>query len=393
MTDKGTWIVRYAEIGLKGANRHLFERALVEHMRRQLKSCGAPEVTKTRGRVWVADDPEHRDRVRRALSLVPGIQSFSLARICDKDLDLLKACALDVFRESWSGDRPVVFRVTAKRSDKTYPLRSDQLGAELGAHLLENLPDGLLSVSMKQFELNLGVEIMENSACVYLRRERGVGGLPVGTAGEVMCLLSGGIDSPVAAWQMIRRGCRVHHVFFENRVFLGRAAFDKVERLAGRLAQLQGRSTLTVVPFSDIQVAIRDHGRPRLRVVLYRRFMYRIAAEIARQKRCLGLVTGENLGQVASQTLENIRAVNGTVDTCVYRPLLCLDKNDIIRIAKELGTFETSIEEAPDCCSVFLPPRPATRARVVDLEADESRLDVAALEQAAIQAAEHMTVS
>ncbi len=388
MADKSMWIVRYSEIALKGGNRSVFERALVSELQRRLRDCGKPKVRRTRGRIWVDDDPPYREQVRRELQLTPGVHSFSIAQQCAKDIETLKARSLEVFREAWAGDRPVRFRVTTKRADKSYPMISDEVNRVLAAHLFDNSPDELLSVSLKEPELNLGVEIRETFAAIHLVTEMGVGGLPVGTAGDVMCLLSGGIDSPVAAWQMVRRGCRVHHVFFENRTFLGRGAFDKVERLAGRLAHLQGATTLTAVPFSNIQVAIRDFCRERNRVVLYRRFMYRIAERIMQQHNCLGLVTGENIGQVASQTLENLRAVDTTVDACVYRPLLCLDKAHIIDIAREIGTFETSIETAQDCCSVFLPKRPVTRARIEELEADEAKLDVAALEQEAIDTAE-----
>lgn len=382
------WIVRYAEIALKGGNRAFFEQALHRDIKRRLAACGAPAVTRTHGRLWVNDDPKYREQVRRELQLLPGIQSFSLAHRCANDLETLKTRGWEIFRDAWAADRPTRFRITTRRADKRYPMKSEEVSRELGAHLLQNAPDGLLSVSLSEPELNLHVEIHGDFAAVHLVIEQGTGGLPIGTGGNVMCLLSGGIDSPVAAWQMIRRGCKVHHVFFENRTFLGRGAYDKVERLSKQLAHFQGRTTLTAVPFSDIQVAIRDHCEPRNRVVLYRRFMYRIAERIMRRHRCLGLVTGENIGQVASQTLENLRAVDITVEAPVYRPLLCMDKLHIIDIAKRIGTFETSIEEAPDCCSVFLPKRPETRARIEAMEADETHLDVETLEQQAIEAAD-----
>jgi thiamine biosynthesis protein ThiI len=387
------WIIRYAEIALKGGNRAFFEHALLRDIKRRLTGCGAPAVTRTHGRLWVADDPRHREQVRRELLLLPGIQSISLAQKCANDMQTLKTRGLEIFRAAWSGDEPARFRITTRRADKRYPMRSEEVSRELGAHILQNAPDGLLSVSLGDPELNLHVEIHGEFAAIYLVVEPAAGGLPIGTGGKVMCLLSGGIDSPVAAWQMMRRGCKVHHVFFENRTFLGRGAFDKVERLSQRLAHFQGKSTLTAVPFSDIQVAIRDKCEPRNRVVLYRRFMYRIAERIMRRHRCLGLVTGENIGQVASQTLENLRAVDITVEAPVYRPLLCMDKVQIIEIARQIGTFETSIEEAQDCCSVFLPKHPETRARIENMEADEVHLDVAALEQQAIEAAESITLS
>jgi thiamine biosynthesis protein ThiI len=389
----GMWIIRYAEIALKGGNRAFFEQALHRDIKRRLAGCGAPAVTRTHGRLWVVDDPRHREQVRRELLLLPGIQSISLAQKCANDLETLKTQGLEIFQAAWSGDEPAHFRVTTRRADKRYPMRSEEVSRELGAHILQHAPDGRLSVSLTEPELNLHVEIHGEFAAVYLVIEPAAGGLPIGTGGKVMCLLSGGIDSPVAAWQMMRRGCKVHHVFFENRTFLGRGAFDKVERLARHLAHFQGKSTLTAVPFSDIQVAIRDQCEPRNRVVLYRRFMYRIAERIMRRHHCLGLVTGENIGQVASQTLENLRAVDITVEAPVYRPLLCMDKVQIIEIARRIGTFETSIEEAQDCCSVFLPKHPETRAKIDNMVADEVHLDVAALEEQAIEASESIRLS
>ncbi len=385
---KSMWIVRYAEIALKGGNRAFFEQALTREMKRRLKACGAPTVTRTHGRLWVDDDPQNREQVRRELALLPGIHSFSLAHRCPNDLDTLKREGLALFRSTWPGRTSARFRVTTRRADKRYPMRSEDVSRELGAYLLQNAPPGLLTVSLAAPEYNLHVEIHDGFAALHMVSEPGAGGLPVGTGGKVMCLLSGGIDSPVAAWQMIRRGCTVHHVFFENRTFLGRGAFEKVQRLAERLAHFQGKSTLTTVPFADIQVAIRDRCQPRNRVVLYRRFMYRLAERVMRRHRCLGLVTGENIGQVASQTLENLRAVDTTVQAPVYRPLLCMDKVQIIDIARQIGTFETSIEEAQDCCSVFLPKRPETRARIEDMVGEEALLDVDALEEEALGSAE-----
>lgn len=385
--ETGMWIVRYSEIALKGSNRAFFEQALTRDIKRRLAPHGAPAVTRTHGRIWIEDDPTRREQVRRELRLLPGVHSFSLVRRCANDLATLKAEGLQVFQSVWSGTQPARFRITSRRSDKRYPMKSEAVSRELGAHILQNAPTGLLSVNLDDPELNLNVEIHADFAAIYMAVETGAGGLPVGTGGKVMCLLSGGIDSPVATWQMIRRGGKVHYVFFENRTFLGRGAYDKVERLARRLARLQGRSTLTAVPFTAIQVAIRDRCRARNRVVLYRRFMYRIAEQIMHKQRCLGLVTGENIGQVASQTLENLGAVDTTVDAPVYRPLLCMDKGQIIDTARAIGTFEISIEDAQDCCSVFLPKHPETRAKAADMDADETHLDVAALQQQAIDAA------
>jgi len=196
----------------------------------------------------------------------------------------------------------------------------------------------------------------------------------VGSSGNVLCLLSGGIDSPVSAFMMACRGCRVHFVFFDNQPFLGRGGYDKVLILAKKINHFQTRGTLFVVPFQDVQAAIRDHCNEENRVVLYRRMMYRIAAEIADRQGSLALVTGESLGQVASQTLENLAAVSCVTSVSVFRPLIGMNKESIISRAKEIGTYETSIEPQPDCCSVFMPKNPATRSKIPFLERDEEKI-------------------
>ncbi len=209
--------------------------------------------------------------------------------------------------------------------------------------------------------------------------------MPVGCSGEVLCLLSGGIDSPVAAFLLTRRGCRVHYIFFDNQKFLGRGGLDKVLRLVKNLNRFQGNGKLYVIPFEEVQVAIRDHCRPENRVVLYRRMMYRIAHAVSEQNHYLGLVTGESLGQVASQTLENLAAVSCVVPGSVFRPLIGLDKQEIIAQAKAIETYETSIEPHPDCCSVFMPERPVIRSKIPVLENDETRFPWQDLMQSAIE--------
>jgi thiamine biosynthesis protein ThiI len=233
------------------------------------------------------------------------------------------------------------------------------------------LADKGLSVDIKGADFVLEVEIGPQETLVFDNRVPGLRGLPVGSSGQVLSLLSGGIDSPVSTLKLIARGCRVHSIFFDNRTFLGRGGYDKVVRLARILNRYQGGGKLFVIPFQDIQVAIRDHCSDANRVVLYRRMMYRIAYALAEIKRCQGLVTGESLGQVASQTLENLAAVSCVVPMSVFRPLIGMNKQEIITQAKSIGTYDISIEPQPDCCSVFMPDHPATRSKIKDLEADE----------------------
>ena len=265
------------------------------------------------------------------------------------------------------------FCVRTQRSDKLFPFNSMDCDREIGSRIMSKLHTRGLSVSINSADFIVEVEIGNDQTIVFNNRIPGLRGLPIGCAGSVLSLLSGGIDSPVASFKMARRGCCVHFIFFENLPFLGRAGRDKVVRLARRVNSFQGGGTLYLVPFEEIQNAIRDQCRPRNRVVLYRRMMYRIAQVVAKKSGCLALVTGESLGQVASQTLENLLAVSSVVSTSVFRPLIGMDKLEIIEEARRIDTYETSIESQPDCCSVFMPPNPATRAKMSELEDDESR--------------------
>ena len=231
-----------------------------------------------------------------------------------------------------------------------------------------------LTVNIKEAEYVLEIEIGSSETVVFDNREPGLRGLPVGSSGNVLCLLSGGIDSPVSAFMMACRGCRVHFVFFDNQPFLGRGGYDKVLSLAKKINHFQARGTLFVVPFQDMQGAIRDHCNEENRVVLYRRMMYRIAGEIACRYSFMALVTGESLGQVASQTLENLAAVSCVTSLSVFRPLIGMNKESIISRAKEIGTYEVSIVPQPDCCSVFMPKNPVTRSKIPFLERDEEKI-------------------
>jgi thiamine biosynthesis protein ThiI len=231
-----------------------------------------------------------------------------------------------------------------------------------------------LTVNIKEAEYVFEIEIGRTETVVFDKREPGLCGLPVGSSGNVLCLLSGGIDSPVSAFMMACRGCRVHFVFFDNQLFLGRGGYDKVLRLAKKINHFQTRGTLYVVPFAEMQGAIRDHCNEENRIILYRRMMYRIAEEIANRNGSMALITGESVGQVASQTLENLAAVSCVTPLSIFRPLIGMNKESIITRAKEIGTYDVSIEPQPDCCSVFMPKNPVTRSKIHFLERDEEKI-------------------
>jgi len=388
------YIIRYSEIGLKGKNRYVFEDQLVKNIRKPLKNKIEDFlIKKIRGRILLTisnkNDEAYIDKI---LQLIAGVHSFSKGEKVEENIDVWKEKCCELFESEWDGNSAVQFRVTCTRSKKNFPQKSSEINTILGAELVTRFGEDKLKVNLKNPQINIGLEINNDGSIVYSGSQCGLGGLPVGTAGKVLCLLSGGLDSPVAAFNMMRRGCAVHYVFFENRTFLGRAAYDKVVRLAEILSQFQSKVKLHIVPFSDIQVAIRDNCDQKNRVILYRRFMYRIAEKIMDKNNMLGLVNGENLGQVASQTLENIKAVNIVVDSVVYRPLISLDKQQIVDSSKKIGTYETSIEEAPDCCSVFMPKRPTTQANIEKLIEDEKNINVEEMENSAIDSMEVLTI-
>jgi len=289
----------------------------------------------------------------------------------DPDFDAMAEVGIQWIEPLLVPEQELKFCVRTRRSEKRFPKTSQEINYEVGSRILGRLHDRGLRVNIDEAEYVLEIEIGQEETVVFNNRVAGLRGLPVGSSGKVLTLISGGIDSPVAFFRMLRRGCRVDGIFFDNQPFMGRGGLDKVVRLTETLSQYQRKGRLFVVPFEDIQVAIRDHCRPPNRVVLYRRMMYRIAEEVARRKKYRGLVTGESLGQVASQTLENLNAVSHVVSMSVFRPLIGMDKLEIIEAAKELGTFEISIEPQPDCCSVFMPLNPATKSRIRDLEEDE----------------------
>ena len=371
MKDSRTLLIRYDEIGLKGKNRKYFENRLVRNIRYALKGIEGVRIEKIHGRILGRVSRVDADESVNRLTFVPGIASVSIGISMEPDFDIIAEWGIGLINPKLEAEGHLKFCVRTRRSDKSFPSTSTQIDFEVGSRIMGVLADKGLSVDIKGADFVLEVEIGPQETLVFDNRVPGLRGLPVGSSGQVLSLLSGGIDSPVSTLKLIARGCRVHSIFFDNRTFLGRGGYDKVVRLARILNRYQGGGKLFVIPFQDIQVAIRDHCSDANRVVLYRRMMYRIAYALAEIKRCQGLVTGESLGQVASQTLENLAAVSCVVPMSVFRPLIGMNKQEIITQAKSIGTYDISIEPQPDCCSVFMPDHPATRSKIKDLEADE----------------------
>ena len=366
-------LVHYHELGLKRGNRPLFLRHLGRNLRRAASDLGPLTLRQVSGRVLLdlenhPDPSPVRDRVQRVF----GVSSFAIAYRVASTVEAMKSII------AWlvEGQTFASFRITARRAFKTYPMTSVELNRELGAFVLERVAS---RVDLRHPELEIHVEVMPAETFVYVHPVPGPGGLPVGASGTVAALLSGGIDSPVAAWRMMKRGCRVLFVHFHSVPYLPPTSQAKARELVSILTRWQYDSTLILVPFAEIQREVVLTVPPPARVVVYRRLMVRIAEALAGKHGAVALTTGESLGQVASQTLSNIARIDEAAGMPILRPLIGMDKLEITDQARHLGTFEISIEPDADCCTLFVPKHPATRMSEHEVSAVESRLDIARL--------------
>lgn len=380
-------IVHYHELALKGRNRDYFEDRLVQNIRLALKDLGITHVENLRSRIRVLPPAAtSNETIRQRLSRVCGIANFSLAESVTLDLanpnfEALSAAVIEELRTmSFS-----TFRVTAKRADKRLPLTSMDAERIVGTAIHEQMGK---AVSLKTPDITVYLEMLSRDVYFSTEKIPGPGGMPVGVSGKVTCLISGGIDSPVAAYRMIKRGCRAFFVHFSGRPLVSRASEEKVRDLVQVLTAYQYESRLAIIPFGEIQREIVLNTPAPFRVVLYRRMMLRIAEELARKESCWGLVTGDSLGQVASQTPENLSVVEEATTLPLLRPLIGMDKLEITDEARRLGTYDTSIEEDQDCCKLFTPPHPSTKTRLDVLQKIERNLDVPGLVKQGVDKAE-----
>ena len=376
-------LVRYGEVFLKGANRPHFLKLLTDNVKRAVKPIG--------GRVWLSDsriyvsDVEDMDECVRRVRKVFGLYSVSPAIECEKDLDVIAEQCIEMMK----GKRGS-FKVYGKRSDKKFPMNSLEFAAELGGRILESNPH--LTVDIHNPQHKLRVEIRDN--CYICCEEiMAVGGLPMGSSGRAALLLSGGIDSPVAGYCMMKRGVRCCAIHFQSPPYTGELARDKVMQLAKELAEYSGGMRVYLVPFTKCQLEIHEKCPEGLGTLITRRFMMRIAQEIAKQNECNALITGESLGQVASQTMESIVCTDAVCEMPVFRPLIGMDKTEIMDIAKRIGTYETSILPYEDCCTVFTPRHPVTKPKLDTMPKAESKLDIEALVREAVEGTELVIVS
>lgn len=350
-------LVRYGEISLKGKNRNLFVDKLRTNVQHVLQDFPNVKVRAYRDRMYITLNGENVDKVTERLKLVFGIQSFSPVMRVDKDIEHVKTACLTLFQKLNASGK--TFKVATKRADKEYPYNSNELNHMLGSFLLKNIEQ--LKVDLHQPDLELKVEVRKDAVYITCEVIKGAGGLPVGSAGKAMLMLSGGIDSPVAGFLAMKRGLLVEGVHFFSPPFTSDRAKQKVIDLSKRLARVSGKFTLHIVPFTEIQQEIVKHIPENYTMTIMRRLMLRITDQIRNKRKGLAIVTGESLGQVASQTLESMYTINEVTNTPVLRPLVTMDKLEIIDIAKKIDTLEISNLPYEDCCTIFVPKQPVTR--------------------------------
>jgi thiamine biosynthesis protein ThiI len=366
-------LIRYHEIALKKGNRRYFTELLKRNILAAVKDFGPKEIRSLPARILVTfkNHPASADLIER-ISAVFGVANFSLVERVDRDLEALRRQILIAL----NGHSFESFRIETQRGDKSFPIGSPEINRQLGAAVKEKAN---ARVDLEHPEFTVIVEILPNDAFFGFNKIAGAGGLPVGSSGRVVALISGGIDSPVAAYRLMQRGCRMIFVHFHSVPYQDRTSQEKVRRLVQRLTRHQFTSRLYLVPFGEIQRQIVAAVARPLRVVLYRRMMLRISETIARKDKAKALVTGESLGQVASQTLDNMAVIQQATRLPILRPLVGMDKQEIIDQARRIGTFEISSIPDQDCCQLFVPAHPATKAHFAAVEEDEAKLATAEL--------------
>lgn len=381
------FIIHYAEVGLKGKNRIYFERKLARNTRLSLQGTGYAEVKRLHDRiaVYLKQDTDITE-IERRLHHVMGIAHFELVVRTKKDVDEIKETALQLTKNK---DFETL-KVETKRTDKSFPLTSPEISSEVGGYLIQKTGT---NADMHNPDLRLWINLSHNDAYIYTDKLQGVGGLPVGVSGKVVVMLSGGIDSPVAAWQMMKRGAKAVFLHFYSYPYTDKASLEKVIELTRILSESNYRSVLYLVPFAVLQQTIVTETPAPFRVLLYRRMMTRIAQRIALLVDAEALVTGESLAQVASQTLPNLRSIEAVAEIPILRPLIGYDKVEIIAKAEELRTFEVSTLPHQDCCSLFVPKHPATHATREELDRAEAGLDIPALVEESMNGIERKIVS
>ncbi|MFR6065869.1 MAG: tRNA uracil 4-sulfurtransferase ThiI [Eubacterium sp.] len=366
-------LVKNGELVLKGLNRNTFEDVLIKNMRRHLADLGEFKFTKSQSTIMVdaLEDGVDLDEAAERLEKVFGIAALSRAAVCEKDMKSIIETTKEYLKDELSCVK--TFKVEAKRSDKKFPLKSPEICRELGGVILKNFNH--LKVDVHNPEITVTVEVRDNYAFVRGNNIKGAGGMPTGTSGRAAVLISGGIDSPVAAYMMAKRGIELISVHFASPPYTSELAEMKVLDLLKKVAAYSGTITTYIVPFTEIQEAIRDYCPEEYFTLVMRRIMMNISSKIAREQNCSALITGESLGQVASQTIYALGCTDCAADLPVFRPCIGMDKDEIVAISRKIGTFETSIQPYEDCCTVFTPKHPRTRPKIADVVAAEEKIE------------------
>ena len=384
-------LLKNGEIALKGLNRHAFEARLLTHARRKLMPVGSFHFRKAQSTIYVEPDEEgyDLDEAVDRLQKVFGIAALSRACVVDKDFEQIKTTAAEFLRAEL--ENAVTFKVEAKRSDKSFPMKSPEICAGVGEYLLEQFPH--LEVDVHNPDIVVMVEVRDYAAYIHGSQIKGAGGIPVGSGGKAMLLISGGIDSPVAGYMMSKRGLEISAIHFVSPPYTSERAKQKVLDLAQKMCSYCGRIKMYIVPFTEIQEAIRDQCPEDLFTIIMRRYMMKIACRVARANECEALVTGESVGQVASQTIQAIACTDESADMPVLRPVIGMDKDEIVLISRKIDTFETSILPYEDCCTVFTPKHPRTKPQLKFVKLAEEQMAQEELISRAIENIEQLSIS
>ncbi len=385
-------LLKNGELALKGLNRHTFENQLVKNMKFRLHDLGKIRYTNSQSTIIVEpiDERVDLDEAFRRILKIFGIAGISRCAAVEKDMNEILPAACDYLRDELIMAK--TFKVEAKRSDKKFPFNSPQICMEVGGAILEKYPH--LTVDVHNPELIVNVEIRDKFAYIHGNQVKGAGGMPVGTAGQAAILISGGIDSPVAAWMMARRGLKLVGIHFASPPYTSVRAEMKVHSLLKQVSKYSGEIPLYVVPFTHIQEEIKDKCPEDLFTLVMRRFMMRCSEAIAKKNGCGALITGESVGQVASQTMQAMNCTEAVVESLpIFRPLVGMDKDEVIERARKIGTFETSIQPYEDCCTVFTPKHPRTKPQIWQLEEAEKALDINALVEEALAETKFLTIT
>lgn len=370
-------LIKIGEIVLKGLNKKSFEKTLINSIKYRVKKAGDFEIKSAQSTIYIIPNNEECD-LDLAIDIIKkvfGIAKFSRCACTNKDIEEIKECAYKYLKDKLSFVSS--FKVEAKRSDKLFKMNSPEICRELGGYLINKFPN--LTVDVHNPEVTVTVEIRDFGAYIRYEDIKGAGGIPVGTSGKAMVLISGGIDSPVASYMLAKRGLELNAIHFVSPPYTSERAEDKVKRLIEKVSEYSGRIKLFIVPFTEIQESIKNNCKEELFTIIMRRFMMKIATLVAKKEECKALITGESLGQVASQTLLALGCTDEATDLIVFRPLIGMDKDEIVSISRQIDTFDISIEPYEDCCTVFTPKHPRTKPSLKFVKIEEEKLDIEGL--------------